>query len=143
MVARTLDSANSGIVWDKFQVFQGHRSNTPYIQIGLRTPQSDLTKLVHHQNPLKRALQYRSILDAGDVDSQAHLARLCDSPRSTIAAYLRLLNLDAKVQAEVLSVDDGDERAYGLTEARLRHLIGQAPGAQRKGLRALLKGGTR
>jgi hypothetical protein len=138
-----LDSANSGIVWDKFQVFQGHKANTPYIQIGRRTPQSDPTKLVHHQNPLKRALQYRSILDAGDADSQAHLARLCDTPRSTIAAYLRLLNLDAKVQTEVLSVDDGDESASCLTEARLRPLLGQNPGAQRKGLRLLLKGGTR
>ena len=36
LVAHASDSSNIGLVWDKFHVHQGHRSNTPFIQIGKR-----------------------------------------------------------------------------------------------------------
>ncbi len=142
MVARTLDSTNSGIVWDNFQVYQGHRSNTRYIEIG-RQPRRTALKVAKHRNPLKQALAYQALLDAGAVDSQTELARLCSTPRSTISAYLRLLGLDAKVQAETIALDDDDERLDTLTESQLRGLLGKRSSDQRKRLSVLLDGNTR
>ena len=43
LVARTLDSTNSGVVWDKFHIYQGHRA---YIQIGTK-----------RKNPVREASQ--------------------------------------------------------------------------------------
>ena len=63
LVARTLDSTNSGTIWDKFKVFQGHRSNTPYIQIGRKGGKSHDLKLEKHPNAIKQALQYQGLLD--------------------------------------------------------------------------------
>ena len=59
MVARTLDSTNSGIVWDNFQVFQGHGTNTPYIQIGTKGGKSSHLELEKHSNASKQALHSR------------------------------------------------------------------------------------
>lgn len=141
LVARTLDSTNSGVVWDNFKVFQGHRANTPYIQIGQKGGKSNNLKLVRHSNAIKQALQYQGLLDSGQVDSQTELARLTCTPRSTISAYLRLLGLDQEVRAEALSVADDDDRTSVLTEARLRHLIGRETTEQRERLKALLEQG--
>ena len=127
---------------DKFQIFQGVRKNTPYIRIG-RQPRRTALKVAKHHNPLKQALEYRALLDTGEVDSQTELARLCSTPRSTISAYLRLLGLDAKVQAEALALDDSDERLDNLTESQLRGLLGKRSSDQRKSLRVLLEGGAR
>jgi len=106
-----LDSTNSEIVWDKFQVFQGHKSSTPYIEIG-RQPRRTALKVAKHRNPLKQALEYKSLLDAGEVDSQTEIARLCRTSRSTISAYLRLLALDDKVKAQVLVIDASRSTAW-------------------------------
>ena len=142
LVARALDSTNSGIVWDSFEVHQGHKSNTRYIEIG-RQPRRIALKIAKHRNPLKQALEYQALLDAGEVDSQTELARLCNTPRSTISAYLRLLGLDAKVQAETIALDDDDERLDTLTESQLRGLLGKRSSDQRKRLSVLLDGNTR
>ena len=77
------------------------------------------------------------------MDSQTELARLSSTPRSTISAYLRLLGLDAKVQAEAIALDDSDERLGRLTESQLRGLLGKRSSDQRKSLRVLLEGGAR
>ena len=130
-------------LWDKFQIFQGVRRNTPYIRIGRQPRRTDL-KIAKHPNPLKRAHHYQALLDAGEADSQTELARLCSTPRSTISAYLRLLGLDDEVRAEALSVADDDDRISALTEARLRHLVGREATEQRECLKALLgQGGAR
>jgi len=121
-------------LWDKFQIFQGVRRSTPYIQIG-RQRRSVRLKVEKHRNPLRQALYYKALLDAGEADSQSGLARLCSTPRTTISAYLRLLGLDPKVQAEALALDDGR-----LTESRLRHLLDKGPGEQHRALKALLDG---
>ena len=129
-------------VWDKFLISQGVRGNTRYIEIG-RQPRRAALKVAKHRNPLKQALAYQALLDAGAVDSQTELARLCSTPRSTISAYLRLLGLDAKVQAETIALDDDDERLDTLTESQLRGLLGKRSSDQRKRLSVLLDGNTR
>ena len=144
MVAQTLDSTNSGIVWDKFQVFHGHKSSTPYIEIGVRRHESTRLKLERHPNAIKQALHIQDLLDSGQADSQSELARLTRTPRPTISAYLRLLKLDEKVRAEALSVADDDDRVSALTESRLRHLVGRETTEQRERLKDLLEqGGVR
>ena len=65
LVARTLDSTNSGVVWDKFHVYQGHRVNTPYIQIGTKRKNPPRLKLEKHPNAIRRALHYKELLDSG------------------------------------------------------------------------------
>lgn len=138
MVARTSDSTNFGVVWDKFQVYQGHRCNTPYVRIGPKRSSREQLKFVPQSNAVKRALQYEALLTSGEVDSQTELARLSGIPRTTISAYLRLLRLDASVRSEALQVGAGDPRVALLTEARLRHLVELAPSEQRQQFRALL-----
>ncbi len=127
-------------LWDKFQIFHGVRRNTPYIQIGRQRRRTAL-QVAKYRNPLKQALEYQSLLDAGEADSQSELARLCSTPRTTISAYLRLLDLSEEVRAEALSVADDDDRISVLTEARLRHLVGRKSKEQQKRLRDLLKQG--
>ncbi len=77
LVARTLASTNSGVVWYKFHIYQGHRVNTPYIQIGTKRKNPPRLKLEKHPNAIKRALHYKELLDSGQVDSQGELSRLC------------------------------------------------------------------
>ena len=134
-----MDSTNSGIVWDNFQVYQGHRATRPYIEIGVKRHQSPCLKLERHPNAIRQALQYQELLDSGQADSQSEIARLTRVPRPTIAAYLRLLNLDEEVCAEALNVADDDDRISALTEARLRRLLGRDAKEQRQNLKALLK----
>jgi hypothetical protein len=141
MVARTLDSTNFGVVWDNFHVFQGHRANTPYIQIGRKGGKLHDLKLEKHPNAIKQSLKYQGLLESGQVDSQSELARRTRTPRTTISAYLRLLGLSEEVRAEALSVADDDDRISVLTEARLRHLVGREPNEQHRLLKALLKQG--
>ena len=84
---------------------------------------------------------YRELLDSGQVDSQRQLARLSGTPRSTISAYLRLLNLDRDVQSEVLNLEDSDDRLRFLSEARLRPLLKICDRhTQREAILALLTG---
>ena len=72
MVAQTLDSSNFGLVWDKFHVFQLHKRNTPYIQIGPKGRKPRL-KVEKHTNALKQALHYQDLLESGQADSQGKL----------------------------------------------------------------------
>ena len=137
LVARTLDSTNSGVVWDKFHIYQGHRRNTAFIGIGRRHRPRRL-KIDKHPNALKQALHYKELLESGQADSQGELSRLCGTPRTTISAYLRLLGLDEEVRAEALNLSDEDERVARLTEPRLRHLVGLQPAEQLRRFRALL-----
>ena len=81
LVARTLDPTNSGVVWDKFYIYQGHRVNTPYIQIGTKRKNPPRLKLEKHANAIRRALHYKELLDSGQVDSQGELSRLSFTPR--------------------------------------------------------------
>ena len=113
------------VVWDQFPVFQGHRVNAPYIRIGTKGRKTRRLKVVKHPNPIKRALCFRELLDSGQADSQGDLSRRCGIPRTTITAYLRLLDLDPEVQACLLQLGDSDKRLQRLTESRLRHLHGQ------------------
>ena len=119
LVARTLDSTNFGIVWDKFHVYQGHRQNTPFIQIGKRRKPRRITPR-KEANAIKQALAYRELLDNEEANSQGELARLSGIPRTTISAYLRLLNLDGEIQDFARNLDESDERLRMLTEPRLR-----------------------
>ena len=92
-----------------------------------------------HANALEQAHHYQDLLASGQADSQAELARLVGIPRSTIAAYLRLLGIDEEVQAEALSIHDADERVARLTESRLRRLMAlKKPVDQRRAFQALL-----
>ncbi len=129
-----------GLVWDEVVVFQGHRVNTPYIRIGRKERKPRRLKAIKHSNPIKQALCFRELLDSGQADSQGDLSRRCGTPRTTITAYLRLLDLDAEVQACLLQLDDDDQRLQRLTEARLRQLHGQDARAQRQCLQGLLLG---
>ena len=126
------------MVWDKFHIYQGHRVNEPYISIGKRGPKAYRLRVDEHANPIKRALCFRELLDTGQADSQGDLSRLCGIPRTTITAYLRLLDLDAEVQYCLLKLDDSDQRLKRVTEARLRHLHGQDSESQRHRLQGLL-----
>ena len=99
-------------------IYQGHRVNTPYIQIGTK-----------RKNPPRL---YKELLESGQADSQG------GTPRTTISAYLRLLGLDEEVRAEALNLSDGDERVARLTEPRLRHLVGLQPAEQLRQFRASL-----
>ena len=136
-----MDSSNTGLVWDKFHISQGHRSNTPFIQIGRRRPERRRLRETEHSNPFKLALHYQELLESGQADSQTELARLIGTPRSTVSAYLRLLNLDGEIQEFALNLDDADECLVGLTEARLRPLIGKDRRTQRRGFRRLVEAG--
>ena len=133
-----LDSLKPFVVWDKFHVYQGHRANTPYIQIGTTRKNPPRLKLEKHPNAIRRALHYKELLDSGQADSQGELSRLGGSPRTTISAYLRLLGLDEEVRAEALNLSDEDERVARLTKPRLRHLVGVQPAEQLRQFRALL-----
>ena len=137
MVAHASDSSNIGLVWDKFHVYQGHRSNTPFIQIGKRR-RSRRIEVAKHTNPLKQALAYQDLLDTGQADSQVEISRLCGTPRSTISAYLRLLNLDEKVRQRLLEIPNTDQWLHQLTESQLRGLLGQDARFQRRRLKELL-----
>ena len=138
MVARTLDSSNHGLVWDKFQIYQGHKRYSHFIQIG-RLPPDRPVQISRDPNPLKQALQYLELIETGRVDSQTDLAQRAGVSRSTVAAYLRLLSLDLEIQSELLSLDGSDDRLQGLTEARLRPLLSfKDPEDQREQFRALL-----
>ena len=142
LVAQTLDSTN--LVWDKFQVFHGHRRNTPYIQIGQKSRKPRRLKTEKHPNAIKQALHYQDLLESGQADSQGDLARLIGTPRSTISNYLRLLGLPKDIQTEALGIDDDDERISMLTEGRLRRLLDLAdPAAQSGELQALLSSTTK
>jgi hypothetical protein len=139
LVARTLDPTNSGVVWDKFYIYQGHRVNTPYIQIGTKRKNPPRLKLEKHPNAIKRALHYKELLDSGQVDSQGELARLTGTPRSTISAYLRLLRLAPEIQSFALDLEDADDRHGVLTESRLRYLVAlRDPDEQREQFGALM-----
>ena len=130
------------MVWDKFHVYQGHRVNTPYIQIGVKPGDRSRIGLDTHRNALKQALHFQDVLDSGQADSQEDLSRRCGIPRTTISAYLRLLRLDPQVQACLLQLDDSDPRLQRLTEPRLRPLHGQDAQVQRQCLQELLCGFT-
>ena len=79
-------------------------------------------------------------MDSGQADSQGDMSRRCGIPRTTITAYLRLLDLDPEVQACLLQLGDSDKRLQRLTESRLRHLHGKDAESQRQRLQGLLCG---
>ena len=117
-----------GLLWDKFHIFQGHKRNTPF-QIGKRRPSRRL-KVAKHPNPLKQVLAFQELLDTGQAGSQVELSKLCGTPRSTIAAYIRLLNLDENVQHSLLEISSTHQRLHRLTESQLRGPVGQNAGFQ-------------
>ncbi len=110
-----------------YQIYQGHRKNTPFIHIG-RKRNSRRIRPPKEVNAIKQALAYRELLDTEQAHSQGELARLSGIPRPTVTAYLRLLRLD-----------DDDERLLRLTEARLRPLVGKDKRTQRQGLKRLVE----
>ena len=107
----------------------------PYIRFGTKP---GCGRVDSPRNPLKRARCFQDFLDSGRADSQQELARLCGISRSTVAAYLRLLKLDAEVQASIVELDDADQRLQWVTERRLRGLHCQSAGLQRERLQDLL-----
>ena len=141
MVARTLDSTNHGLIWDKFHIYQGHKVNAPYIRIGEKGRKPRLLKVQKYPNPLKQALCYRQLLESGQADSQSELARLCGTPRSTVSAYLRLLELDEEIQGVILGLEDGDDRLERITEARLRHFLSLQDPLEQQRLQSLIENG--
>ena len=136
-----LDSPNTGLVWDKFPIRQGHRRNAPYIQIGRKGRKPRGIKVQNHPNAFKQALHYQELLESGKADSQAELARLCGIPRTTISAHLKLFEIDEEVRAEALGIPDSDEGVSRITEPRLRHLVGRDKRVQRRDFRRLVEAG--
>ena len=128
------------MVWDEVPVFQGHRVNSPYIRIGKKGRKLHRLKVAKHANPIKQALCFQELLASGPADSQVDLSRRCGIPRTTITAIVRLLGLDAEVQAQVLQLGEDDPRLQRLTEARLRGLHGQSASLQREIFKKLLQG---
>ncbi len=127
------------LIWDKFNIYQGHRQNTPFIQIGRKGRKPRQLKEKKHANALKQAQHYQDLLATGQVDSQAELARLTGTPRSTISAYLRLLRLAPEIQSFALDLEDADDRHGVLTESRLRYLVAlRDPDEQREQFGALM-----
>ena len=59
--------------------------------------------------------------------------------RSKLQKKQPVLALDAEVQAEALALENDDQRLSRLTEARLRHLMGQEVIEQRQRFKALLQ----
>ena len=77
-------------------------------------------------------------MHSGQADSQVDLSRRCGIPRTTITAYLRLLDLDTEIQTHLLQLEDSDQRLQQVTEYGLRHLHGQDAEGQRLLLEELL-----
>ena len=106
------------LVWDKFQIYQSFNWQTQIHCIG--TPPPIIVKT--YPNPVKRALEYKAILESGLVESQADLAVLLGVSRAKVTQMLNLLKLDEKVQEFMLGLEETDERLKVLTERRLRSL---------------------
>ena len=71
---------------------------------------------------MKTALQYQQMLDEGQAQSQADLARLLGVSRAKITQVMNLLKLDEEIQDFILRLEETDERLRVLTERRLRPL---------------------
>ena len=105
-------------VWDKFQVYQGHEWQTPVILIG--TPPPSPPKL--YPNPIKMALEYKKMMEAGQTKSQAELVRHLGTSRAKVTQMLNLLKLDGEIQEFILGLSETDERLKIMTERKLRPL---------------------
>lgn len=76
-----------------------------------------------YPNPIKVALKYKEMLDLGQAESQADLARILGVTRAKVTQMLNLLKLDDEIQAFMRDLDETDERLKVLTERRLRRLM--------------------
>lgn len=83
------------------------------------------------KNPLREALRYHSVLENGDVSSQAELAKQGGVSRARITQVLNLLKLDPGIQDYVLGIEDGDSRLVKITGRKLQGLLQHPPEEQR------------
>ena len=119
MAPAILDSLKPFVVWDKFQVYQGHNWHTPVISIGTSPPIQPKI----HQNPIEVALKYKKLLDDRQARSKAEVAELLGVSRAKVTQMMHLLKLDTEIQDFILGLDETDERLKQLTERRLRELV--------------------
>lgn len=113
LVTQPTDLANS-VATDKFKVFQTHREGKPFIGIGSKVV---LSTVEAPENPIKRALYYKELLESGKVDTHEELASLVGTVRSRVGHFLALLKLDETIKQEVLDLPDG-----AINERQLRPL---------------------
>ena len=65
-------------------------------------------------------MQYKQMLDGGEAESQADLARLLGVSRAKVTQILNLLKLEGEIREFILSLDDTDQWLEVLTERKLR-----------------------
>ena len=62
------------------------------------------------------------MLDLGQAESQADLARILGVSRAKVTQMMNLLELDEEIQEFILGLEDSNERLKVLTERRLRQI---------------------
>jgi hypothetical protein len=87
---------------------------------------------------LRKAQEWRRLLDSGKVSTQAAIARREGITRARVTQVMGLLSLTPEIQEHVLSLRDGVRRS-ALTERALRPIVGiTSPDAQAVAFRNLL-----
>jgi len=89
----------------------------------LRAPR--VVKLLHN------AIEWRRQLDAGEVRTQADIARREGITRARVTQVMRLLRLAPEFQEQILSMPDISRRS-AITERQLRPMIIVAEGARQE-----------
>jgi len=89
---------------------------------------------------LRKAIEWRRQLDAGEVASQADVARRDGVTRARVTQVMMLLRLAPEIQASILNLSKSI-RPTGISERRLRPLAMLADARkQRAALEALVSG---
>ena len=92
-------------VLKKFIIDQRNKGHSPFIFIGI-PPRIPPPK---YPNPIKTVLQYSQMLDDGQAQTQADLARLLGISRAKVTQMLNVLKLAEEIQDSV----EGDRMALG------------------------------
>ena len=75
-------------------------------------------------NPIRTALRYRKTLDADPDLRQSELASQVGLSRARVTQLLNLLKLHPDILVYLAETEDGDARLVGVTERKLRDLVG-------------------
>jgi hypothetical protein len=81
---------------------------------------------------LRKAIEWRRQLDAGEVRTQADIAQREGITRARVTQIMRLLRLAPEFQEQILSMPDITRRS-AITERQLRPMIIEAEGARHEG----------
>jgi hypothetical protein len=88
---------------------------------------------------MRKALEYRRLLDGGEVASQAALAWREGLTRPRVTQILNLLRLPAEVQEAILALPVGTPERL-VTERKLRALVGLEREEQVRGFLEMVEG---